>query len=198
MKPHERRHLVHRGLVDLAEFVAGLNQLSIELAKAQPGFPSTRIEAERAIGHTNVVDDAGLPMPGIADPTGELVTNVNDDGRHRDIALADDRRLDELIERFHADTSELAGIVRRWNRAANGDAPTPTGDACEIAARAKNTRGGPAWEPVHVISNVGGLLDRNYRLGRWAYDFIRSTGRLPTRPEIQDHVDGKRVRRKAS
>jgi hypothetical protein len=50
------------------------------------------------------------------------------------------------------------------------------------------------WEPVHVTTDLGGRLPEAVPLGRWAYDFARATGRLPTRQECQAHRDGKRVR----
>jgi hypothetical protein len=47
------------------------------------------------------------------------------------------------------------------------------------------------WEPIHRTTIIDG---EPRSLGRWAYDWVRSTGRLPTTQECQDHHDGKRLR----
>lgn len=68
---------------------------------------------------------------------------------------------------------------------------------CEIVARVKRHRGPAYWEPEHVTSDVNGLLDRPYRLGGWAYEFVRKHGRLPNLAETRVHCEGRRVMVKA-
>ncbi len=52
------------------------------------------------------------------------------------------------------------------------------------------------WEPVHVISTVKGKLKEPAPLGRWAYEFVRATGTLPSREQARAHADGRRIRLK--
>lgn len=48
-----------------------------------------------------------------------------------------------------------------------------------------------AWEPVHRRT----IIDGEPRdLGRWAYDFHRTTGRLPSLDECRRHQDGRKIR----
>lgn len=53
------------------------------------------------------------------------------------------------------------------------------------------------WEPVHRTGDVGGRLKEPRPLGKWAYDFVRSTGELPTREQARAHAEGRRIRVKA-
>ncbi len=50
------------------------------------------------------------------------------------------------------------------------------------------------WEPVHRTGDVGGRLKEARPLGKWAYDFVRTTGELPTREQARAHAEGRRVR----
>lgn len=193
MKASERRTHLNRIILDLADYRRGANKLDHALAANQPGLRSPRFDAGTASANAKP-DDLPEELRGRdthADPTGDLVARG-------DVALNAERRVDELLERIHRDASELAGITKRWTTTATDKPTTPDDDGCEVVARVTGAGGGAAWEPIHVISSVGGLLDRQHRLGRWAYDFIRTSGRLPTRQEITAHVAGKRVRRKAS
>lgn len=47
-----------------------------------------------------------------------------------------------------------------------------------------------AWEPVHRKTFVG---DEERALGRFAYDFVRRAGRLPTIEECRAHSEGRRI-----
>lgn len=59
---------------------------------------------------------------------------------------------------------------------------------CEILAKVG------AWEPTYrQATTVGGRLPRAYRLGRWTYDFVGKTDRLPNEGESRAHADGRRV-----
>ncbi len=44
------------------------------------------------------------------------------------------------------------------------------------------------WEPVHATTEEYGAL------GRWAYDYSRRQKRLPSREEVELHLEGGRVR----
>lgn len=51
-----------------------------------------------------------------------------------------------------------------------------------------------SWAPTHVKStDLKGILDRPYRLGRWAWDFARQAGRVPTTEEATQHAQGRDV-----
>jgi hypothetical protein len=46
------------------------------------------------------------------------------------------------------------------------------------------------WEPIHRKTFHGG---EERALGRFAYDFLRRTGRLPSLPECKAHAEGRRI-----
>lgn len=51
------------------------------------------------------------------------------------------------------------------------------------------------WEPVHSTIIIDG---QPYALGRWAYDYHRRMGTIPTLAQCRAHVEGRRVYVKAS
>lgn len=51
-----------------------------------------------------------------------------------------------------------------------------------------------AFEPVHCVSDCGGILPEPRPVCRWVYDFARSRGRLPSTSEMDLHQRGKMVR----
>lgn len=48
-----------------------------------------------------------------------------------------------------------------------------------------------SWEPVFRNTTLGG---HTFPLGRWAYDWTRTTGRLPSEDECKRHAEGRKVR----
>lgn len=48
------------------------------------------------------------------------------------------------------------------------------------------------WEPIHRTTVH--VNSQAYALGRWAYDFVRNVGRLPTVDECERHSRGQQVR----
>lgn len=129
---------------------------------------------------------------GISDPTGEALV-ADPAGARTELEL-----LDTLIEELHGKVIEVDLMRHRWMvRPKGGESKDDPG--CEIVARVKNPQTKqPFWEPVHVFSDAKGNLDRPHRLGSWAYRFILDTGRKPSLRETKDHIEGRKIKRKAS
>ena len=135
----------------------------------------------------SVLDDQGVPMPALSDPTGEACTR-------RDPCRADLDRLRHLARqlRHHADEATRI-LARHQPRPADGYQRHHTADGdpgCRSCARLE-VGGAPRWEPVYKRRTVG---DEAVELCRWCYDWHRHTGTLPARRLLCDHHDGKRVR----
>lgn len=143
--------------------------------------------------HRVVVDEDDEGRHTIADPTGDAATTPS-------AARRAELDLDETLERLERAAQHAADVVARWAverpvKARELQELELQGDpGCEVVARIKRPDHGSWWEPEHRTTDVGGLLERPYRLGRWAYDFARSNGRLPTEPETIAHLEGRRVR----
>lgn len=102
-----------------------------------------------------------------------------------DPARSDLAELDRLLMLADDVTRDLLALVHRWSPGR----PMPNVDhGCEVLAKVDG------WEPVYARTTHDG---KPRRLGRWAYEFLRATKRLPTQAEARDHLDGKRVRRSA-
>lgn len=65
-------------------------------------------------------------------------------------------------------------------------------EECSIMRELTNT-----FEPALCRSDCGGILPAEALVGRWAYDFMRSKGRRPTKREATAHANGRRVMVKA-
>ena len=169
-----------------------IDQLHATIREHAAGYPQPSLESDRTSGHTTVTDDQGDPMPAVADPTGEISIAP-------DQARADERHLDQLIRRLYSTATDIDAIHRRHLEAPDRDAlarlQVEGEPGCEIVARARDARGQPEWEPVFRTSDVDGNLPRPYRLGRWAYDWVRRYGQLPTIDEIRRHLEGRKPRR---
>lgn len=51
-----------------------------------------------------------------------------------------------------------------------------------------------SWEAIFRNTEIPGIAETKFPLGRWAYDFVTRTGRLPTTEECERHKAGQRVR----
>jgi len=192
VKDSERRQHLVRAVADLRHFAGAHDVVLAVLRQSRGGFPSgAAIENDRTSGHSTVLDTwcerhqkdgccGGHPVPTASDPTGETALRPHDPAR-RDL-----ERLDKLIKQISDAASEIHQIDQRWRTpAAAHKAMT---EACELCARHGH------FEPELAFGNVGGRLPRNYRLGRWCYDFVAAVGVLPVDWQIDDHHRGKRVR----
>lgn len=139
---------------------------------------------------SSVLDDHGVPMPRLSDPTGEA--NTRSDPSRRDID-----ELRRLAKRFHADAERFTAILASHQaRSANGYERTHTAEndpGCRSCARLE-VHGAPRWEPVHRGVKLG---DETVQLCSWCERWAREHGAVPPRQVLVDHHDGKRIRRSA-
>lgn len=99
-------------------------------------------------------------------------------------------------KRVAADASTLRRRVNGWEP----HAPTPgVRLRPESASECQLTRAHlDKFEPAYRTGDVGGLLPKPLTLGRFAYDFVLRTGRVPTGDEMLRHDQGLRVYVRAS
>ena len=164
-------------------------------------------------GHGTVLDENGVPMPTIADPTGEQAIRANHDLEAARTAFALHAHRCEhlaLALRFRTrpDLTETANQLQ-WSARqlwiCASEAPRALTDAqraalpgppgCESCARVTDSIGRPTHAPVEprgaddprpVRRNVGGHL---YHLCRWCAAYGRENGELPTRDLVARHHD---------
>lgn len=176
-----------------AELGAKLHVIRDNLA----GHPAAAsYEQDRVAGHTTVVDDRGVPMPGTVDPTGEAAI-------HPDRAAADHAELVRHVATLERHATTVADLLGRY------DARTPTDKERRDAERAHDpgcascariphpSTGGPRWEPPVTTqpTDANGNLAQPQWLCWWCRRWVLDTGRLPTVAELADHHAGKPVRR---
>lgn len=113
-------------------------------------------------------------------------------GRSTDPADRALRTIDRNLRSIGAMTYELRDIAITWTRkelGKNDPKPKTEGAAgCEVMKRYG------VWEPIFRETDLGGVLNRKYHLGRWAYDFAVRYGRLPIEHECRAHIEGRKVR----
>jgi hypothetical protein len=169
MLDSDRRHLLIHGRMLMTRLIDAHDQLVSTLRTMHAGYPS---------GHEGV---------------GEGSSRTETAALSRDPARADLKRVDKIVRSVHAQLEELDSLRESWLVLPDRPpAASPTGESgCELMARIG------VWEPVFRSSDVNGNLPRPYRLCRFAYEWVRHQGRLPTREELQAHADGRRIRVKA-
>lgn len=189
-----RAHAVAKSTtVIAAELGAKLHVIRDNLA----GHPAAAsYEQDRVAGHTTVVDDQGVPMPGTVDPTGEAAI-------HPDRAAADHAELVRHVATLERHATTVADLLARY------DARTPTDKerreaerankpCCASHARIRNeVTGGPQWEDpcTKKPTDAAGNLAQPMWLCTWCRRQVLETGRLPTVAEVADYHAGKPVRR---
>lgn len=176
------------------------------------GYPrSTRMDAQRTTGPATVLHcfthgednctcGQNTPIPVASDRAGDAAVAVADAALK---ALSDlDERITTLaktVEDLHAIRGDYILTSVQQDRLMHPDLDDPDSTYCEVVDRVRDKHGVPVRrEPMHRFSDVGGVLPIRMRLGRWAYDFVRDTGDLPTMPQIEAHVNGERVMKKVS
>ena len=94
------------------------------------------------------------------------------------------RRLERLAQALYANAAEAHRLYLFWttepDRAGAGE-PAP---GCEILAQVG----------VWATRTKAGNLPEARMLSRWAADFVRRNGRLPTKAEAEAHAQGRKVR----
>lgn len=138
-------------------------------------------------GAASVLDEQGVPMPALSDPTGEACTR-------RDQPTKDLAELRRLCRQHIANAERVTAILASYQpRPADGYQRAHTaGDdpGCRSCARLE-VGGAPRWEPVHRGVELDGEV---VKLCSWCERWARHTGSMPPRRQLCDHHDGKRVR----
>lgn len=103
----------------------------------------------------------------------------------RDPAVRARRRFEELAARLFADSEEVRLLARFWLAPADRDGAPEGPPGCSLLAVVG------CWEPV--VGQVDGRP-----VGRWARDFHKRTGVLPSRSQAEAHAQGRRINAKAA
>lgn len=188
----------HRLFATLLDHAGRAQQLTAELAalvhlcrehpSTPDGFGTMASGADRSAttsgGGKPELDEDGNPLPPVELTSVERAV----DGRrqHRDplerAALDGVRGAEVAIRGLQAIAAAIvAAQAARKPEEGAGEV------GCWVMARIG------VHEPMHRTSTLGGLLDVERPLGRWAYDFAREVGRLPTADECQTHAEGHAV-----
>jgi hypothetical protein len=165
----------------------------VDALGGQPGAQDT--QQDRTSGHTTVTDEHGTPMPARTDPTGEAATR-HDPATH---SLRQIRRdattIASAVERIIREFERYAARpANAYERAQTREAGRNDDPGCSSCARLEVSQGIARWEPVDCSVRLG---DELVPVCRWCRSWVKDTGVLPDRRVLQDHHDGKRVRRPA-
>jgi hypothetical protein len=175
--------------------LAEVATLAVAIHRAHPAFD--RIADGDLLGQlirAATTDGEGTGgKGGHSDPTGsvalaesKLNTDERELNRHILAAMKSLVAAHQIVTYWTTDLPAKAEELVKLEREAN--------PGCEVVAAVKRPGNAPPyWEEEHLRSDVGGLLPRPYRLGQWAYRFVRGHGRLPTEAETRAHCEGKRV-----
>lgn len=166
------------------------------IREAMLGQPKAQhLEADRTTGHTTVVDDQGMPMPAVSDPTGEAAIRPDKAAMHL-------REVDDKLRAAHAAVSRVVTLLALYTPrpATDGEQRSLELDndpGCESCSRTESSRGVKRWEPVWKRGNPGGVLRDTAGLCAWCYTWTKDTGRLPSMDELALHHSGNIVKRPA-
>lgn len=94
------------------------------------------------------------------------------------------RDLERQLERFGREAARLAELVEATAATASSDAAVRW---CVVSKMV-----GVRTPATHTIVDEKGL---KIPVCRWAYDFRRGAGRMPTKSEVERHCSGRRLRR---
>ena len=167
-------------------------------------LPGARTSAWDSSGHGTILDDEGVPMPSVSDPTGEAAIRPDPatsdryrlvgalaEARHHARHLAGRTAPDELVaaHRTLDHIRNAAVIVGRYARTVptviDRDATT-TPPGCVSCAR-----DGDHWSPIERTVT---LLDGSrVPMCDWCRKRSAHTGTMPTRAEVAAHHQGRRV-----
>lgn len=189
MKPDEE---FDKALEDLLRCWHAFDRVLSLMKEAQTGQPGARsYDSPMVGGHSTVLDEFGVPMPAISDPTGEAGIGADEARVDEADTLSDVRQLktigDRMVWRFARYQARAATEKQRRETEKAND------PGCELCARM-----GQFSPPRVLSSDAKGNLDRPHRLCTWHYEFVLATGRKPTDDEERAHIAGKPVRLKVS
>lgn len=193
----DRKIIADSGLAagTLTQITAALPDVLARIHDATSGQPgAARTDTIRSSGHATVLDEHGIPMPAVSDPTGEA-------GIRPDPAAAAHNRIEQLAKRLLTDAEALLFELGPWLARAplakelreTERANTP---GCESCARIDGPalNGVPWWNHPRttVTLNLVSGERTKVRVCEWCEAVFRADGRLPTEAEVEDHRDGKR------
>lgn len=194
MSTGHRLRRIRRTRQALSTLIDHLAAAERQWADLEPGMRAQSFTPPAALTHhVKDDDDDDQWRPTVADPTGNAATTPS-------AARTAELDLDDTLERLERAAQHAADVVTRWaverplKAAELAELERQGEPGCEIVGRIARPKGPAHWEPVHRTTDLGGLLDRPYRLGLWAYKFTRTNGRLPSIDETTAHVEGRRVR----
>ena len=187
----KRDALVKRVALDVDVIGRRLRPALDRIVQEKAGPRGTRYDPDATSRSSrSELDDDGtrIPTSSPSDPTGDAaVARASGDLTRTDPALSDLRSLDISLRQIEIHTKAVRALVTKWS---TSDPTLADDEGCEIVGGATGV-----FEPTHRRGfDHDGTLPERFRVGRWSYDFIRRTNRLPTLQEIRVHVEGRRVR----
>lgn len=175
--------------------LAGPKGVLLFLRDAMVGQPqATGYDSPVVGGHSTVLDERGVPMPAVSDPTGEAGV-IRASGL--DQAVNDHQAILRHVQALASHADALDRLASKWQKRAatekeKRDTDRANDPGCELHLRHGT------WRPPKVLSStVKGTLERPYRLCDWCMDVVGSLGRVPSDDELRDNIAGKRLRRTA-
>lgn len=193
-----RDHATLTATTQVAQLAKTLRLPAVLAELDTTGWPATHDPAAGASGGQRTLpsdddDPTGVPVTAVE---AEALTPPDLVARHRRDLTADLRTLARILDR-------QATRHDYWTTPAAPKSGLDSGDpGCAMHRRLREhgqwgRTHSRAWAPVHRTGNVGGNLEVEMALCRWCYDWVRSTGGLPTYAELAAHVDGRRVKVRA-
>lgn len=166
----------------LVKLVPLLGAAMERVGRQQPGYPSAkRFDGGRSGG------GGGSAVERLLDDNGNIIDPTK---RERDalytLLSSIHRDADALDRWIHANAPKPAD--ERAKKLAELDQPERV--LCQHCAKWR-ARGNEL--DVHATGDVAGNLSDPISLCRWCYDFVRRTGRLAYRSEVERHDKGLRV-----
>lgn len=143
-------------------------------------------------GPGSVLDEEGIPMPSVSDPTGEAALRPD---KARDAETLIVKQLNHAKRALDQAIAEATRWTLRDATTFDADQSSAGEDGCESCARIRGPRTHKWWNPVYRTT----LLANGARLGlcRWCFDWSRRTGELPPKDTLEAHRDGKRIKQTA-
>lgn len=171
---------------DLDELGRQLHTL-IELNRDHPstpdGFPATTSGASPSTSR-RPVDDDSVDLTSV-----EAAADARP--LHRDPLLTAERRARQALTRAAHNLDTAQAHLRHAEQLRHTTLVHNPEPGCWIMHRIG------AWEPIHRVTDFTDIfarpLDEPRAVGRWAYDFARRVGRLPTIDECRRHQRGDKV-----
>lgn len=176
---------------DLLRIGNGLPELLRTIRDAMPGQPgAASYDTPVVHGHATVLDDEGIPMPAVSDPTGETAADLVDYG---DPAHSDLRAIKRHVSAIASHADALVRIAASWQRRPPTRAEQRKTASANVAGCDLHAKAGlfAEREPgAGLIAACGDfVLPEPMHLCSACRSRIKRTHRVPSRADLHHHRD---------